>query len=249
MTRIDASLITPIYAKQSEDMPRPKDPVYYLLAADNLYLCRNHPQYTSCVPAPQWPTELASHVTSLVPNYPRIPRDQLEQICGFFGYLSDEWSAEAIALLAWDEHQRQVRTIVPRQVAAVSQGKWGPTCPIGVKYEIPRDLPSHWSVFCDIHSHCDMAAFASQTDIDDEDSRTGLHVVVGRLHREPPEFHVEAVVDGTRFLLDWQAVSDGYRSRTVFPRKWLEQVVVTNYATFRDFAFDEEDENGTAKDL
>jgi len=247
MKRIDSSLITPIYVKQSQDMPPPKDPVYYLLASNNLYLCRNHAHYQSCVPAPQWPTELAPHAMSLVSNYPPIPREQLERICGFFGYMSEEFSAEAIALLAWDPIDGQVRTIVPRQVAAVSEGSWGPSYPMAVKYQFPQDLPKHWTVFCDIHSHCEMGAYASKTDIDDEHHFTGLHIVVGRLHLEPPEFHVEGVVDGTRFAFEWDDVVSGYQQRAIFSAEWLDQVTVTNYAKFREFDLNAEQPTGTTE--
>ena len=91
-----------------------------------------------------------------------------------------------------------------------------------------------------------MGAYASQTDIDDEDSLTGLHIVVGRLHQEPPEFHVEGVVDGTRFPFEWDDVVTGYQQRATFPAEWLDQVAVTNYATFRDFDFDAEERKRTA---
>jgi JAB domain-containing protein similar to deubiquitination enzymes len=238
MKRIDSSLITPIYVKQDQNMPLPKDPVYYLLARDNLFLCRNHPHFQSCVPAPQWPTELATHAASFVSRYPPIPREQLERICGFFGHMSDKQSAEAIALLAWDQITREVHTIVPPQVSAVSRGSWGASYPIGVKYRLPQDLPNHWSIFCDIHSHCEMGAYASQTDIEDENNITGLHIVIGRLHQEPPEFHVEGVVDGTRLPFEWNEVVTGYQHRDTFPLEWVNQVAVTNYATFHNFDFD-----------
>ena len=238
MQRIDPALITPIYVKTTDDMPWPDHPVFYLLSADSLYLCRNHRHYRSCVPAPRWPTELAPHAASLVPRFPTIPRDQLEQICGFFSHLSDHHGAESIALLAWDESAQQVRTLVPRQIAAVSQSSSGHNFPIGVKYQFPRGLPADWVVFCDIHSHCEMAAYASQTDIDDEFSFAGLHLVVGRLYQEPPQFHAEGVVDGARFSIEPDHVIEGYRHRVSFPDEWLDQVVVTDYRTFRDFDFD-----------
>jgi hypothetical protein len=239
MKPIDNSIITPIYLKQGK-MPRPKESVYYLLTSDNLYICRNHPHYRSCVPAPQWPTELAPHTMEFVPNYPPIPQTQIERICGFFSHVYQEFGAEAIALLAWDAIDREVRTVVPQQVSAVSQGNWGAVYPIGVKYRFPHELPKHWTVFCDVHSHCEMGAYASQTDIDDEDNLTGLHIVVGRLHQEPPEFHVEAVVDGTRFPLERNDVIANYQNRLAFPTDWLDQLAVTNYATFRDFDFSAE---------
>lgn len=241
MQRDDLPLITPIYIKKSMAMRSPTDPVYYLLTSNCLYLCRNHPYYRSCVPAPRWPTELVPHAASFAPKFPPIPQDQFERICGFFGHMSEEHRAEAIVLLAWDSIDQMVRTIVPQQVSAVSAGSRGLAYPIGVKYRFPQNLPKHWTVFSDIHSHCTMAAYASQTDIDDEDNFTGLHIVVGRLHQEPPEFHVEGVVDGTRFPLQWESVVSGYECRDAFPKEWMDQIVVTNYATFCDFDFDGED--------
>ncbi|MEQ9379881.1 MAG: hypothetical protein RJP95_03405, partial [Pirellulales bacterium] len=221
MKRLDASLITPVYVKQQENAPLPEDPVYYLLTSDNLYLCRNHPLYRSCVPAPLWPTELCPHATSLAPRFPLVPQHEFERICGFLGHVSDDRGAEAIALLAWDNVEGVVRTIVPRQVSAVGNGGWGTTYPIGVKYECPRDLPPHWTLFCDVHSHCELSAYASQTDIDDEENFTGLHIVVGRMHQEPPDFHVEAAVDGARFSFKISDVVAAYEGRASFPSEWL----------------------------
>ncbi|MGB6045627.1 MAG: hypothetical protein WBF93_20905 [Pirellulales bacterium] len=238
MQRIDQSLITPIFVKESDDMPWPEHRVFYLLTGDNIYICRNDRYFRSCVPARLWPTELARHVASLVPKYPLIPQEMIERICGFFGHMSDLHGAEAIVLLAWDNGHQQVRTIVPEQVAAVSQGSWGTPHPIGVKYKFPHDLPRDWDVFCDIHSHCEMAAYASHTDVEDEDTLNGLHIVVGRLHQEPPEFHAEAVVDGTRFAIAPPKVIAGYQERSSFPSEWLEQATVTNLKKYRDFSFE-----------
>jgi hypothetical protein len=172
-----------------------------------------------------------------VPWFPTIPRDQVERICGFFEHMSKDHCAEAIALLAWDAIERAVHTIVPLQVAAVGRGSLGGAFPIGVKYQFPQNLPPHWTVFCDIHSHCEMAAYASPTDIEDENAFSGLHIVVGRIDEEPPQFHVEGVVDGARFKLKWDNVVEGYERRGIFPAHWMDQVIVTNYSTFRDFDF------------
>ncbi len=227
MQRDDLPLITPIYIKKSMAMRPPTDPVYYLLTSNCLYLCRNHPHYQSCVPAPRWPTELAPHAASLAARFPPIPQDQFERICGFFGHMSEEHRAEAIVLLAWDSIDQMVRTIVPQQVSAVSGGNWGRGYPIGVKYRFPQNLPKHWTVFSDIHSHCTMAAYASQTDQHDEEHSPGLHVVVGHIQREPPQVHVEAVVDGARFRLPASTVLADYGGRrTDFPAEWLERVSV-----------------------
>jgi hypothetical protein len=52
-------------------------------------------------------------------------------------------------------------------------------------------------------------------------------VVVGRIRREPPEFHVEAVVDGARFRLPAREVVGHYQHRrNRVPHEWLERVTV-----------------------
>jgi hypothetical protein len=97
-----------------------------------------------------------------------------------------------------------------------------------LQYVMPR-LPSHWSWIGDIHSHVTAPAFASHTDQTDESHRPGLHIVVGRLDREPPEFHIEFIVDGTRFPVDDPGlVFAGYRRRQPdsVPACWLDQVIV-----------------------
>ena len=64
--------------------------------------------------------------------------------------------------------------------------------------------------------------------IDHSDDR--LLVVVGRIHREPPELHIEAVTDGVRFTVDEDLVIEGYHSRRFdVPEEWLERIKVETY--------------------
>ena len=72
-----------------------------------------------------------------------------------------------------------------------------------------------------------MDAYASGTDRADERYRDGIHAVVGRIDREPPEFHLELAVDGHRFRLAPGDVFEGYRQRRRFvPEAWLSRVRV-----------------------
>jgi hypothetical protein len=71
------------------------------------------------------------------------------------------------------------------------------------------------------------SAYASSTDVKDEVHTAGLHVVVGRIWDEPPDIHIEAVVDGNRFALDASQVIEGYRRlRMNVPGEWIERVQV-----------------------
>lgn len=242
MQKISQSLVTPIYVKTTDAMPWPKDRVFYLLTADNLYICRNHRYFRSCVPAPYWPTELAAHKSSLRASYPKIPQQQIEQICGYFEHAWWHHGSEAIVLLAWDRAARCVKTVVPEQVASVSQGAFGAVHAIGVKYRVPGDLPAELEIFCDIHSHGDMDAYVSHVDQVDDEKSVGLHVIVGGLQWEPPQFHIESVVDGARFTVQEETVIERYQTRrSDFPDAWLAKLRVVDLETYQGTQFNKAD--------
>lgn len=95
-------------------------------------------------------------------------------------------------------------------------------------YALPV-LPPHRLLIGDIHSHVNLAAFASHLDRADEAHSPGLHLVVGRIEEEPPQFHCEVVADGMRFrVTDLTLVLEGYQCRrsAEVPALWLEQVAV-----------------------
>ena len=147
-------------------------------------------------------------------------------VVGFFDRVWSDCGGEAVVALAWNTATCQAEIVVPQQTTTVSRDRYG-AYPISLTYQPPSDLPSELRLFGDIHSHCDMAAYTSHIDAQDEARRCGLHIVVGRLHQEPPQFHVEAVVDGRRFAVSTEFVLDGYeRRRWDFNHDWLDRVDV-----------------------
>ena len=85
--------------------------------------------------------------------------------------------------------------------------------------------PRHHLLVGDIHSHADLDAYPSGQDRNDELYRDGVHVVVGRIDREPPQFHLEFAVDGQRFRLKFDSFLRGYqRRRRIVPQKWMDKV-------------------------
>jgi hypothetical protein len=97
-----------------------------------------------------------------------------------------------------------------------------------MKYEVP-ELPPHLILLGDIHSHVDFEAYTSFTDERDEVHRHGIHLVVGRLFQEPPQFHCEVSVDGSRFKVrDLSLVVEGYERRRVLevPEEWIAKVSI-----------------------
>ena len=226
------TLLTPIYLKLSAEMPWPEaEKVFYLLAGDGLFLCRNHPFFRSSVRAPKAPAELAAHDPFLKLSYPKLPQRLLEKVVGFFARIGLRYGAEAAVLLAWNRTAQRVEVIVPEQHSIVSVGWQGRCHPIEVRYAVPP-LPSHVLIIGDIHCHVHGPAYASVMDKNDELHRPGLHIVVGRIGEEPPEFHIEATVDGTRFAVkDPSLVLAGYERRRLHevPQDWLGKVTVKSW--------------------
>jgi proteasome lid subunit RPN8/RPN11 len=135
------------------------------------------------------------------------------------------FTAEAGVLLVWNSLRQQIEVLVPDQVAHVEITANGQRLPIDLQYEIPADVKPPLRIVGDVHSHVYSPAYSSAQDRRDEQFRPGLHVVVGRLDEEPPQFHAEYVVDGTRFDVSLDQVMEGYTARAehVLP-SWLQRV-------------------------
>lgn len=222
------NLVTPFYIKTSKDMPWPgEERAFYIVSSNGLYLCRNNPYFCSSVPAPRWPSELSTHGSSLSLRYPKIPQGEMEQMVGFFDRMTSHHHAEAAALLVLEEETGRVRFHVPPQTVQVGVNRRGRRYPIGVTYETDPAPPAGHVVVGDIHSHCYAAAYSSAIDRHDETYRPGLHIVVGRIDWEPPQFRCEFVVDGTRFTVQEDKVLEGYTRRCYdVPVDWTERVKV-----------------------
>jgi len=228
-------LFTPLYLKLADTMNWPdEEPVFYLLSKDGLFRCRNHRFFRSCVPAPDWPSELAGQKPFLRLGYPPIPQAMFEKIVGFFSVIGNLHSSEAAVLIGYDLDGKRVVPIVPDQVATVGTSWNGGAYPVDVVYETPV-LPPRTILIGDIHSHVDGPAYSSHTDQMDEAHRPGFHLVVGRIQEEPPEFHCEATVDGVRFPIhDLNQVIEGYAHRRCeeVPREWVKKVKVKPWVSF-----------------
>ena len=232
-------LLTPIYLKLETDTLWPQDEkAFYLLTAEGLFLCRNHPFFQSSVVADRWPAELASHKAFIRLNYPKMPQRLLERVVGFFSIIGRRYGAEAAVLLAWDRNTKAVVPVVPEQRATVSENWYGEPFPIDVHYKIP-DLPPNLMLIGDLHSHVFGPAYASGTDQQDESFRAGLHVVIGRIDEEPPEFHLEVTVDAARFKIsNPDVILAGYQRRREHevPQEWIDQVTVNSWNSSPPFS-------------
>jgi hypothetical protein len=216
----------PLYLKTDAQMPRPTDSEFYWLTRDGAFLCRNHPFFTSDVPAKRPIRALAEHEPRCVVRYPKVKASTLEFIVGFFDRVYQLHQSESVVLLLWDLEAQRYKLCVPEQEAGVWESYSGRRSPQDVRYTVPV-LPARHLLVGDIHCHGNLAAFASTTDRDDERYRDGVHAVVGSIESEPPEFHLELAIDGYRFGLEMSHIFEGYTQRRRFvPRQWLDRVRV-----------------------
>lgn len=214
--------ITPIYLKLEEDFTWPTDTMFYLLTVDGMFLCRNHPFFKSCVKATKLPPGMPAQYERLTLAYPRISPEQMGMVVGWFAEAAKK-SCEAIVLLCWNALDKRLELVCPKQTAS----NW-----MDLKYDVPS-LPPGWSIIGDIHSHVNMSAYTSNIDEKDEVHRPGLHIVVGKIEDEPPEFHIEATVDGRRFTVkDQDAIFDYEARRKDFPLEWRKQITTKYHKPF-----------------
>jgi hypothetical protein len=216
------SVSTPIYLKTGEDFAWPEhEPMFYLLAKDGIYLCRNSRFSKSCVKTDRFPSGLASQETFLQSNYPKIPQILLERVVGFFDVIAQRHDSECGALFVYDINREVMDVVIPKQTGG----------PAHLDYEVPTLAPGVLLIG-DIHSHVNVGAFSSGVDQDDEVYRPGIHLIVGVIRREPPEFHCEIVSDGARFKVnDLGIISEGYEKRRTgeVPQQWLDQFTLKQY--------------------
>ena len=228
-------LLTSVYLKTHADDRVPEDEeCYYLLSRSGLFIGRNRQHMHSLVRSRNWPGELQHQEPFLKLGYPKVPADLLERIVGFFWTVACRHGAEAAVLLAFDEESGLITPVVPQQIGTIGWTTRREPYPIGLHYEVPPQVGGR-RLIGDFHSHAFEPAYASGTDVQDEVHRPGLHVVAGRLDRDPPQWHVEYVVDGTRFRIAPESALDldGYSGRTVpADPKWLGCLDVQNASDY-----------------
>lgn len=218
----------PVLLKTDSDMPRPDDPEYYLVAQDGVFLCRNHRFFSTDVPVKRPIRSLVKHQARCHVHYPKVGRTTLSYIVGFFNRVYEKHSSEAVVLLFWDLKDKRYRICVPEQKAKVWESYNGCRSPKSVAYKMPPQSMSHMLLVGDVHSHGNLGAYSSCTDVDDEIYRDGVHVVIGHIKEEPPEFHLEMAIDQRRFKMRFEQFFEGYdQRRLAIPQEWMDKVSIT----------------------
>jgi hypothetical protein len=210
----------PLHLK-TPDMTQPCDSTYYLVAANGVFLVKKAGLFTSVTEAKSV-TGLEDQLPSVALAFPKLPRDLLGRIYGFFQLVYDRLDGEAIVFVYYSPEQDAFQAEAPPQRLTRYRTTRGWRTQGNVEYRsVTR--PAGFLKLGDAHSHGDSPAFFSSID-DRDDGEDGLRVVIGRLDRPRPDVCVSFVANGMRFKLDVGDVLEDFTEPLSPPEAWTRRV-------------------------
>jgi len=167
----------------------PDDKLLYIVTKKGTFLRKNLGTITSCTKV-----DKISFLKELEPyaelKIPQISGGILSTGLGFLKWVYDTHSTEGGLIIYYNSTTHEYRINAP--VQEISYG--------GVHWDNRKEpFPKGFIRMGTIHSHADMSAFHSGTDVADEVSFDGLHVTIGHLGSSIPTLVASVVVNGTRF--------------------------------------------------
>jgi hypothetical protein len=175
--------------------------LHYVVASNGIFQVRRTETYHAVTRVERPVPGLLIEQERLRLLCPRVPAALLEGVLAFFRTVYEEHRAEAVVILFYRPESRAYRVVVPDQTIPGywrSDGRWQSFLRLSYR-EVRR--PSGYLRFGTIHSHADLAAFASLTDQEDERFGDGLHIVYGHVDRREPSRSTAFVVNDVRFGL------------------------------------------------
>ena len=182
----------PIYINDENMTELPSDNFCYIIAKDGIYLKKSTGLIESVVKVDRisFLKDLKSHADI---DIPKLPTKLVGNILGFFRDIYDEYKSEAVVLLYFNEKTGEFKVHAPMQVVSGGAADYKPENIEG---------PAGFLLYGTIHSHANMGAFHSGTDIRDEENFDGLHITFGRMATEKFDIEASIAVNGHRVSVD-----------------------------------------------
>jgi hypothetical protein len=208
-------------------LPEPADPVYLLVAANGTFLVNKTALFTSVTEARGVPW-LEPQKPCVQLTVPKIPRQLMERIYGFFQAVCRRWGGEAVAFLYYAQATGDFGVAVPPQELRRYQcsGSW--VVEPSVHYGSLSPVAGYTKLG-DVHSHMNFPPFFSATDGRD-DWQDGLRIVMGNLDRPVPAVKVSFIAQGVRFVLKNEDALEEFSRPLPPPRAWLDRVTCRDIA-------------------
>ena len=214
----------PIVLKTLERFRAPAK-LYYEVAANGVFQVRDAPTHRAV-------TRVEHDVPGLLPEFesielrvPMLPRDLLENVLAFFYEVNERWAGEAIVVLFFDVARQEFQVGVPSQTIGAYRDAYGHVWTDNHLEYGSVDRPEGCVRFGTIHSHGNLAAYASHTDCQDERWEDGVHAVYGNLKSSRISQSASFVANGRRFPLDPAEVLESASVPAHGPPpEWMDQV-------------------------
>jgi len=168
----------------------PNDDIFYIVCKSGIYLKKKLGIVESIAKVDK--ISILEDVKSYVKlHINKIPSYQFLHIVDFFKKVYTLYHSEAMVLLYYNENKGDYKIIIPKQEVSCAS----------IKY---KKEASHgdYSLICSIHSHGNMSAFHSGTDVSDEENFDGLHITLGDIDDKYIDIKASIVSNGTRFVVD-----------------------------------------------
>jgi len=202
--------------------------VRYVVCADGTYLQRKTNLYQTSVKVGGVDLlEEGEFICRL--DFPALSDEMVRQMVGFFSWAYNKYGGEAALILCINPETKELSWYCPDQhieqwESTREEGKMVTGDEIHFDQELP-DLPEDLVQLGDAHSHGNFTAYTSHTDSTDEEHKDGIHIVVGRVNDEAPDYHAEFAIDGARFSMEKNLYMESedvelYGCEASFPHGW-----------------------------
>lgn len=179
--------------------------------------------------------EFAGIETEAVYNLPKIPKTLLAKLDEFFRLVDAQHGTESIVLLTFDDSNPNSSdswgVLVPKQENTSVHCKYDPDSVAELK-------PFHVSIVGSVHSHPNMAAYASGTDHEDQADFDGIHITFGwqkSVNNNATQYHIEMQMAGSAYTLKPEDVFETEQTiKDPDPEvlKWTENVSKKAYPPY-----------------
>ena len=210
-------MIIPRYIVSSqEEFDAIKDPYCYLVGSEGVFIKKETFAYKVIQPTFDKNTLKAKDLFDIEPGaflkIRRMKYKELKPVLDFFIWSANELESEAAVYIYYSPVRDKYLFIPPKQEVG----------PASISYERTPASPAGYKTLGTIHSHVDMSAFHSGTDVKDQESFDGIHITIGKV-RGNPEYEIKLFVGGVSYKVD-NFIEDKPQRKLVFPANWKEVI-------------------------
>lgn len=142
------------------------------------------------------PPDLASDIdTGFILNGKTFPEWAIIQAHSFFRAVWEKHQTESSLYILYDRHTEEFRLWCPEQYVTGAS----------VNHQMGT-LPSGWNAIGTIHSHCNFGAFHSGTDTHDMAGMPGLHITIGHVDQDKPEYALALSMNDSKFDVQYDEI-------------------------------------------